>query len=190
MAGKRCIVDCRALCAGLPGAGQCCWFCARRAAASPVLVRATGSPRQHSPGESARSASHAICDGGPGMSGPVIHVGEGFWNIRGSYKIGGVIDVGTQSSLARLASGNFVLLDSYTFSQETLAKVREMTEGGAKIEAVLNLHPFHTVHVRKIHEQFPDAVLYGTARHHERFADLPWAELKTEDPALHQRYSQ
>lgn len=124
------------------------------------------------------------------MSGPVIHVGEGFWNIRGSYKIGGVIDVGTQSSLARLASGNFVLLDSYTFSQETLAKVREMTEGGAKIEAVLNLHPFHTVHVRKTHEQFPDAVLYGTARHHERFADLPWAELKTEDPALHERYSQ
>ena len=77
------------------------------------------------------------------MSGPVIHVGEGFWNIRGSYKIGGVIDVGTQSSLARLASGNFVLLDSYTFKQETLAKVREMTEGGYGYHKVWkNLIPF------------------------------------------------
>ncbi|MFC1688575.1 hypothetical protein ACFL07_02820 [Pseudomonadota bacterium] len=123
------------------------------------------------------------------MSGPVIHVGEGFWNIRGSYKIAGVIDVGTQASLARLASGKFVLLDSYTFDRETLQKVEEMTNGGKQIEAVLNLHPFHTVHVQKTHEQFPAAVLYGTARHHERFSDLPWAELRTEDPALHELYA-
>ena len=61
------------------------------------------------------------------MSGPVIHVGEGFWNIRGSHKIAGVIDVGTQASLVRLASGNFVLLDSYAFDQDTFRKLAEMT---------------------------------------------------------------
>jgi hypothetical protein len=60
------------------------------------------------------------------MSSPIIHVGEGFWNIRGSYKIGGLVDVGTQASLARLASGNFVLLDSYSFNSETRRKVAEM----------------------------------------------------------------
>lgn len=124
------------------------------------------------------------------MSGPVIHVGEGFWNIRGSYKIAGVIDVGTQASLVRLASGNYVLLDSYTLDKPTFRRVSEMTEGGEKIEAVLNLHPFHTVHVLKTHEQFPDAVLYGTARHHARFPELPWAELRTEDPGLHELYAE
>ena len=39
------------------------------------------------------------------MSGQFIRVSEGFWNIRGSFKIAGVIDVGTQASLVRLTSG-------------------------------------------------------------------------------------
>jgi hypothetical protein len=123
------------------------------------------------------------------MSGPVIHVGEGFWNIRGSYRIGGVIDVGTHASLVRRASGKFVLLDSYTFDSETRRKVGEMTDGGQKIEAILNLHPFHTVHVQKMHQMFPDATLYGTQRHHDRFPDLPWADLRTQEQALHDLYA-
>jgi len=123
------------------------------------------------------------------MSDPMIDVGAGFWNIRGSYKIGGVLDVGTQASLVQLASGKFVLLDSYTFNSETRRKVAEMTDGGEKIKAILNLHPFHTVHVQKMHEIYPDATLYGTQRHHTRFPDLPWAELRTEDPALHELYA-
>jgi hypothetical protein len=45
------------------------------------------------------------------MTGQLIHVADNFWNIRGSYRIGGVIDVGTQASLVRLANGKFVLLD-------------------------------------------------------------------------------
>jgi len=48
------------------------------------------------------------------MTGQLIHVADNFWNIRGSYRIGGVIDVGTQASLVRLANGKFVLLDCYT----------------------------------------------------------------------------
>ena len=123
------------------------------------------------------------------MSGPVIHVGEAFWNIRGSYRIGGVIDVGTQASLVRRASGKFVLLDSYTFDSETRRKVGEMTDGGQNIEAILNLHPFHTVHVQKMHQMFPAATLYGTQRHHDRFPDLPWADLRTEQQALHDLYA-
>jgi len=123
------------------------------------------------------------------MSDPMIHVGDGFWNIRGSYKIGGVIDIGTQASLVRLASGDFVLLDSYTFNSATRRRVAEMTDGGEKIKAILNLHPFHTVHVQKMHEIYPEATLYGTQRHHTRFPDLPWAELRTEDPALHELYA-
>jgi hypothetical protein len=61
------------------------------------------------------------------MSGQFIRVSEGFWNIRGSFKIAGVIDVGTQASLVRLTSGKFVLLDSYTLSGAVKRQVNELT---------------------------------------------------------------
>ena len=61
---------------------------------------------------------------------------------------------------------------------------------GREIEAILNLHPFHTVHVRKLHGLYPHAALYGTARHVSRFPDLPWAKVCTEGSELHQRYAE
>ena len=48
----------------------------------------------------------------------------------------------------------------------------------------------HTVHVRNVHEMFPHATLYGTARHRSRFPQLPWADTCTEDPALHQQFAE
>lgn len=123
------------------------------------------------------------------MSGSLLHVAENFWNIRGSFKIGGVLDIGTHASLVRLVSGKFVFLDSYTLDTATRRKVAELTDGGKDIEAILNVHPFHTVHVKKMHEEYPDAVLYGTARHLERFPDLPWSDIRCEDTALHEKYA-
>ncbi|NNF15646.1 MAG: hypothetical protein HKN70_02810 [Gammaproteobacteria bacterium] len=123
------------------------------------------------------------------MSGQIIQVSEDFWNFRGSFRIGGVIDVGTQASLVQLASGKFVFLDSYTLGVRARQKVAELTDDGANIEAILNLHPFHTIHVTHMHEQYPHASLYGTQRHHARFPNLPWAKLRTEDIKLHQRYA-
>jgi len=123
------------------------------------------------------------------MADNILQVSEDFWNIRGSYKIGGVIDVGTQASLVRLASGKFVFLDSYSLNSATMRKVGELTRGGKDIKAILNVHPFHTVHVRKMHALYPDAKLYGTARHLARFPDLPWAGKNTEDHALHERFA-
>jgi len=124
------------------------------------------------------------------MAGQFLKVADDFWNIRGSYKIGGVIDVGTQASLVRLASGKFVLLDSYTLSGAVKRQVGELTDGGKDIEAILNLHPFHTVHVQKVHDLYPHARLYGTARHHSRFPELPWQATRTEDPALHKKFAE
>lgn len=124
------------------------------------------------------------------MSNDILQVSENFWNFRGSYKIGGVIDVGTQASLVRLASGKFVFLDSYTLSSAARRKVDDLTGGGENLEAILNLHPFHTVHVRRIHELYPDTRLYGTARHLAMFPDLPWADARTEDPELHEHYAE
>lgn len=119
------------------------------------------------------------------MGDHIIQVADGFWNIRGSFKIAGLIDIGTQASLVRRAGGGFVLLDSYTLAGGLAEQVDELTGGPRNVEAVLNLHPFHTVHVRAIHERYPHARHYGTARHLDRFPDLTWERQRCEDEAMH-----
>ncbi len=119
----------------------------------------------------------------------LLDLGQGFWNIRGSFRIGGLLDIGTQASLLRLASGGFAFLDSLTLDQPTLDAVQALTDGGRQVEAILNLHPFHTVHVEAMHAAFPQASLYGTVRHQQRFPGLPWAPERTESPELHARFA-
>jgi len=119
-----------------------------------------------------------------------LHVADDFWNIRGSFKIVGVIDIGTQASLVRRRNGKFVFLDSYALSGAVEQEVLEVTNGGKDVEAILNVHPFHTVFARKMHEQFPHAKLYGTARHVSRLPELPWEALRTEDPDLHAMFAE
>lgn len=119
-----------------------------------------------------------------------LQLADDFWNIRGSFKIGGLIDIGTQSSLVRRANGRFVFLDAYSLPDPVEREVNALTNGGKDIEAILNLHPFHTVHVRKVHAQYPHAKLYGTARHLSRFPELPWESARTEDPELHAMFAE
>ena len=123
------------------------------------------------------------------MSDRLIDLGNGFWTVRGSLRIGGVFDVGTQCSLVRLANGNFVFLDSYTLTDAIRAEVDALTDGGARVEAIINVHPFHTLHCEWMHRAFPQAKLYGTARHLEHLPDLPWESLRCEDDALAQHYA-
>ena len=103
----------------------------------------------------------------------IIHVADDFWNIRGSFKIGGVVDIGTQASLVRRGDGKFVFLDSYALAGDVEQEVLDLTNGGQDVEAILNVHPFHTVFARKMNERFPHAKLYGTARHVSRSPELP-----------------
>lgn len=114
------------------------------------------------------------------MSEQILKISDDFWNIRGVFKIGGVLNIGTHASLVRRVSGKFVLLDAYTLQNDVKAKVDALTNNGADIEAIINLHPFHTVHVKRSHEQYPNAKLYGTQRHLDKFPDLPWQPEKTE----------
>lgn len=124
------------------------------------------------------------------MSDQLIHVAEGFWNLRGSFKVAGVLDIGTQCSLVRRPNGRFVLLDSYTLRGDVQNEVMKLTDGGEAIEAVLNLHPFHTLHVAATHAMFPNAKHYGTVRHRTQCPDVPWQPEKTEDPELHALFSE
>lgn len=114
----------------------------------------------------------------------LVAVGEGFWSIRGQFRLAGVLNVGTQAALVHLSDGRFVLLDSYSLRPELLAELQRITGGADKVAAILNLHPFHTLHTQAMQAQFPSAALYGTARHKEKFPGLPWQDLDTEDPAL------
>jgi len=124
------------------------------------------------------------------MSEKIIQVAEDFWNIRGSFRIGGLIDVGTHVSLVRRNNGKFVFLDSYTLSDATLAVVDELTRGGKDVEAVINVHPFHTVHVAWMQKRYPNASHFGTARHLARFPELAWRDICSEDPELHELYAE
>lgn len=119
----------------------------------------------------------------------LLQISDDFRNIRGSFRIGGLIDVGTQASLVRLASGRYVFLDSYTLTGAVAREVDRLTDGGRDVAAILNLHPFHTVHCQRMHERYPHADLHGTARHVRRLPGLPWQEACTEDPELHAGYA-
>ena len=98
------------------------------------------------------------------MSDEIHDLGAGFWNIRGSFRIGGVINIGTQCSLVKLSSGRFVFLDSYALTGDVRDEVMALTNNGQDVEAVLNVHPFHTVYCAQMAKDFPQATFYGSSR--------------------------
>lgn len=116
------------------------------------------------------------------MTDAIIDLGNGFWNIRGDLRIGGVLNVGTHCSLVRLGSGEFVMLDSYPLAGEARARVMALTDEGRAVRAVLNLHPYHTLHCAAVARDFPGARLYGTARHREKHPDLVWQDELIDSP--------
>lgn len=118
------------------------------------------------------------------MAEQLLKMADGFWNIRGDFKIGGVVNIGTHASLVRRGNGNYVLLDGYTLDGTIKQQVDAATDNGAALEAIIHLHPFHTVHVRNAHQQYPGARLYGTQRHLDKFPDLPWQPERTESAAF------
>ncbi|MGE6572414.1 hypothetical protein [Psychrobacter namhaensis] len=120
-----------------------------------------------------------------------IHdLGNGFWNIRGSFRLGGVLNIGTQCSLVKLDSGRFIFLDSYALTDEVRDEVMALTNNGQEVEAVLNVHPFHTVHCAQMAEDFPQAIFYGSSRHHQQVPEVSWAEDLVESEAVAKRYSE
>ena len=104
----------------------------------------------------------------------IERLAEHFWTFRGHFRLAGIVDLGTQMSLVRRDDGSFVLLDSYNLEDEDRRRLLELTDGGKAVAAILNLHPFHTLHCEAIHDLLPHAKLYGTARHHAKQPALPW----------------
>jgi len=156
------------------------------------MARRTGAAAPGSPDASTfppggSDSAIPMAERDPSLPKDVRDLGGGFWNLRGSLKLAPLIDIGTQASMVRLTDGRFVMLDAIDLTPPTRAWVDQVTRGKGPA-AICHLHPFHTLHVRRSHEAFPEATLYGTARHHRRFPDLPWAEERTEDPAFAERF--
>lgn len=123
------------------------------------------------------------------MTRRLVNLGSGFWNVRCSMKVAGIINVGTQVSIVRLQSGRFVFLDSYTLNGEIRELVMGLTQDGSLVEAVLNLHPFHTLHCAAMARDFPAAKFYGSERHHRVCPSVPWETERVESVAVAEKYS-
>ncbi|WP_410219319.1 hypothetical protein [Paracoccus sp. (in: a-proteobacteria)] len=123
------------------------------------------------------------------MSERIIDLEHGFWTIRGDLKIGGILNVGTQAGLVRLASGRFVILDSYPLKGEVRDQVMALTDHGRAVQAVLNLHPFHTLHCAAIAADFPEAALYGAERHRQRHPQLNWQSETVDSPEVAAKFA-
>ena len=108
------------------------------------------------------------------MTDKILKISDAFWNIRGEFKIFGLLNIGTHASLVKRGNGKFVLLDAYEMQDDIKQQVDSLTNNGVDIEAIINLHPFHTVHIEKIHGDYPHAKLYGTQRHIDKLPNLTW----------------
>ncbi|OYX67265.1 MAG: hypothetical protein B7Y88_00380 [Sphingomonadales bacterium 32-64-17] len=117
-------------------------------------------------------------------------IAEDFWNIRGSFKIAKVLDIGTHMSVARRSNGQFLLLDSYAIGGEDKRRLVKLTDNGAAIDAIINVHPFHTLHCSKMHELFPGARMIGTARHKRQAPDVDWDDDDIEDASTQAEFAQ
>lgn len=124
------------------------------------------------------------------MTDKIHDLGAGFWNIRGTFRLGGVLNIGTQCSLVKLASGRFIFLDSYELTGDVRAEVMALTNNGQDVEAVLNVHPFHTVHCAQMAKDFPEAIFYGSSRHHEQVPNVKWSKDLVESEVVTTRYTE
>lgn len=124
------------------------------------------------------------------MSEKILDLGNGFYNIRGNFRIGGVLNIGTQCSLIEIEKERFIFLDSYTLTNDLREQVMAMTDNGKQVEAVLNIHPFHTLHCEQMANDFPNATLYGSSRHKQQCPALNWATDNVESATVAQKYPQ
>ncbi|WP_072563179.1 hypothetical protein [Granulibacter bethesdensis] len=115
-------------------------------------------------------------------------ISSDFWTVRGSFKLAGLYDIGTHMSVIRRRNGRFILLDSYPISGEHHKALSAMTDNGQAIDAIINVHPFHTLHCASIHRLFPHVRLYGTRRHREIWPDLTWETGLIEDREVQQLF--
>lgn len=106
---------------------------------------------------------------------PQLHqIGPGFWNVRTSFKVFKIIDIGTHMSVIQLRNGNFLVIDTVEMNDQLKKELDDLTNNGTKIEAVVGVHPFHTLAFPGFYKLYPNAKYYGTPRHLRNLKDIKW----------------
>lgn len=101
-------------------------------------------------------------------------LGNGFWNIRVPFKMVGV-EIGTHMSIIQLRNGNFLIIDTVALTDQLTRELNQLTHNGTKIEAVVAVHPFHTLAYSAFHKVYPNVKYYGTPRHIRKLTEIEWA---------------
>lgn len=101
-------------------------------------------------------------------------IGPGFWNVRAPFKLFRIVDIGTHMSIIKLRSGNFLVIDTVELNDQLKKELDELTSNGTKIEAVVGVHPFHTLAFPGFYKSYPEAKYYGTPRHIRKLTDIKW----------------
>lgn len=105
---------------------------------------------------------------------PIRSFPNGFWNVRVPFQIN-LLEIGTHMSLIQLKNGNFLVIDTVVISDQLKGELDELTHNGTKIEAVLAVHPFHTLAYSDFYKMYPNVKYYGTPRHLRKLTDIKWA---------------
>ncbi|CAF3746141.1 unnamed protein product [Rotaria sp. Silwood1] len=106
----------------------------------------------------------------------LYEIGTNFWNIRVNFKmLAGLIDVGSHMSLIRLNNGKFLIIDTVILNDQLRNQIDHLTDNGKNIQAVIGVHPFHTLAFQTFYETYPKVEYYGTPRHLRRLTNIPWA---------------
>uniref|UniRef100_A0A7S4P470 Metallo-beta-lactamase domain-containing protein n=1 Tax=Paramoeba aestuarina TaxID=180227 RepID=A0A7S4P470_9EUKA len=98
----------------------------------------------------------------------------GFWNVRASFKVKSILEIGTHMSIIRLQNGKFLVIDTVPLDPRLKEEFDQLTNNGKDIEAVIATHPFHTLAFPAFREAYPDAPFYGCPRHLRTQPELKW----------------
>jgi len=115
--------------------------------------------------------------GGHHSAPKLLKIGSGgsFYNIRGRFKIAGILDIGTHMSICKLANDKFLIIDTIELEDGVKQEIDQLTNNGKDIEAVVATHPFHTLAFPGFYKAYPNVPYYGTPRHLRNLTDIPWA---------------
>lgn len=104
---------------------------------------------------------------------PLRSIGNGLWNVRVPFQIS-LLEIGTHMSLIQLDNGNFLVIDTVVVNDQLKREIDQLTDNGTKIEAVIAVHPFHTLAYSAFYKMYPDAKYYGTPRHLRKLTEIKW----------------
>jgi hypothetical protein len=68
-------------------------------------------------------------------------IGDGFYHLRGTFRVGWIFDISTHMALARLSNGRYLILDTVKLSDEEKSEIDALTDHGNMVEAVLGKGP-------------------------------------------------